>query len=275
MATVANRFGFMESSPDVLSGTPRAHAVDRWIFVFMAAWFIAVVFAGFIPDSLMKIEMVKAGLRPPFPLILHAHAVVMGSFLLVLLAQTWLMATGRREYHMQIGLVGYALAAVLVIVGFLLVPTMYGQVWDGAHHGPPQVREMLQKQLPVVDNIALLQYRIGILFPLFLAIAFRARGKNAGMHKRMMFLGTAMAMPAAIDRIIWIPHTMPASPLSVDLYTLAVVSPMFLWDVIRNRSVHPAYVIWLAVCLPFAVLLNLLWDTPWWHAMAPRIMGVG
>ena len=275
MATVANRFGINERKADVLSGTPRAHAIDRWIFVFMAVWFIAVVFAGFIPDSLMKIEMVKAGLRPPFPLILHAHAVVMGSFLLVLLAQTWLMATGRREYHMQIGLVGYALAAVLVIVGFLLVPTMYGQVWDGAHNGPPQVRELLQKQLPVVDNIALLQYRIGILFPLFLAIAFRARGRNAGLHKRMMFLGTAMAMPAAIDRITWIPHTMPASPLSVDLYTLAVVSPMFLWDVVRNRSVHPAYVIWLAVCLPFAVVLNFLWDTPWWHAMAPRLMGVG
>ena len=274
MATVANRSGFNERVADMLSGTPRAHAVDRWIFVFMAAWFIAVVLAGFIPDSLMKIEMVKAGLRPPFPLILHAHAVVMGSFLLVLLAQTWLMATGRREYHMQIGLVGYALAAVLVIVGFLLVPTMYGQVWDGAHHGPPQVREILQKQLPVVDNIALLQYRIGILFPLFLAIAFRARGKNAGMHKRMMLLGTAMAMPAAIDRIAWIPHTMPASPLSVDLYTLAIISPMFLWDIIRNRSVHPAYLIWLAVCLPFAVLINVLWDTDWWHAIAPRIMGV-
>ena len=275
MATIANRSGFNELRADVLSGTPRAHAVDRWIFVFMAAWFIAVTLTGFIPDSLMKVEMVKAGMRPPFPLILHAHAVVMGSFLLVLLTQTWLMATGRRQFHMQIGLVGYALAAVLVIVGFLLVPTMYGQVWNGAHYGPPQVREMLQKQLLVVDNIALLQYRIGILFPLFLAIAFRARGRNAGMHKRMMFLGTAMAMPAAIDRITWIPHTMPASPLSVDLYTLAVISPMFLWDVIRNRSVHPAYVIWLAVCLPFAVLINFVWDTPWWHAMAARIMGVG
>ena len=274
MATVVNRSGFREVRADVLSGTPRAHSVDRWIFVFMAVWFIAVTLTGFIPDSLMKIDMVKAGLRPPFPLILHAHALVMGSFLLVLLAQTWLMATGRREYHMQIGLVGYLLATLLVIVGFLLVPTMYGQVWDGAHHGLPQVREMLKKQLPVVDNIALLQYRIGILFPLFLAIAFRARGRNAGMHKRMMFLGTAMAMPAAIDRITWIPHTMPASPLSVDLYTLAVVSPMFVWDVIRNRSVHPAYVIWLAVCLPFAVLINVLWDTPWWHEMAPRIMGV-
>ena len=274
MATVAEAFGFKDKRPDILSGTPRAHAIDRWIFVFMALWFIAITLTGFIPDSMMKVGMVKAGMRPPFPIVLHMHAVVMGSFLLVLLAQTWLMATGRRAYHMQLGLIGYGLAALLVIVGFVLVPTMYAQVWNGAHFGPPQVREMLQKQLPIVDDIALLQYRIGILFPLFLIIAFRARGRNAGMHKRMMFLATAMATPAAFDRITWLPTTMPASPVGPDLYVLLAVAPMFLWDVVRNKAVHPAYVIWLAVNIPFAIAVHGLWDTPWWHEMAPRIMGV-
>ena len=89
-----------------LSGTPRAHAIDRWIFVFMAAWFIAIVLAGFIPDSIMKVGMVQAGARPPFPIVLHMHAVLMGSFLLLLLAQTVLMATGRRALHMRLGIVG-------------------------------------------------------------------------------------------------------------------------------------------------------------------------
>jgi len=274
VATLAKTPTIESERRDVLSGTPRAHAIDRWIFVFMALWFIAITLTGFIPDSIMKVGMVKAGLRPPFPIVLHMHAIVMGSFLLVLLAQTWLMATGKRAYHMQLGLLGYALAAVLVVVGLVLVPTMYGQVWNGAHFGPPEVREMLQKQLPVVDDIALLQYRIGLLFPLFLIIAFRARGRNAGMHKRMMFLATAMATPAAFDRITWLPTTMPASPVGPDLYVMLAVAPMFLWDVIRNRSVHPAYVIWLAVNIPFAIAVHGLWDTPWWHEMAPRIMGV-
>jgi len=274
VATLAKTPTIESERRDVLSGTPRAHTIDRWIFVFMALWFIAITLTGFIPDSIMKVGMVKAGLRPPFPIVLHMHAIVMGSFLLVLLAQTWLMATGKRAYHMQLGLLGYALAAVLVVVGLVLVPTMYGQVWNGAHFGPPEVREMLQKQLPVVDDIALLQYRIGLLFPLFLIIAFRARGRNAGMHKRMMFLATAMATPAAFDRITWLPTTMPASPVGPDLYVMLAVAPMFLWDVIRNRSVHPAYVIWLAVNIPFAIAVHGLWDTPWWHEMAPRIMGV-
>ena len=274
MATLAKTPAIESERRDLLSGTPRAHAIDRWIFVGMAVWFIAITLTGFIPDSMMKVGMVKAGLRPPFPIVLHMHAIVMGSFLLVLLAQAWLMATGRRAYHMQLGLLGYGLAALLVVVGLVLVPTMYGQVWTGAHFGPPQVREILQKQLPVVDDIALLQYRIGILFPLFLAIAFRARGRNAGMHKRMMFLATAMATPAAFDRITWLPTTMPASPVGPDLYVLFAIAPMFLWDVLRNRSVHPAYVIWLAINIPFAIAVHGLWDTPWWHQMAPRIMGV-
>jgi hypothetical protein len=275
MATATGTLGFKERLPDVLSGTPRAHAVDRWIFVFMAAWFIAIVLAGFIPDSLMKVGMVRAGLRPPFPLVLHMHAVLMGGFLLVLLAQTWLMATGRRAYHMQLGLVGYALAALLVVVGFVLVPTMYHQVWQGAQVAPPEVRDQMQGLVGIVENIMLLQLRIGILFPLFLAIAFKARGGNAGMHKRMMFLATVMALPAGIDRIPWLPHTMPASPLSVDLYTVLAISPMLIWDLVRNRGVHRAYWICLAVYLPFAVAVHGLWDTEWWHQTARQIMGVG
>jgi hypothetical protein len=67
---------------------------------------------------------------------------------------------------------------------------------------------------------------------------------------------------------------MPASPLSPDLYTLAAVSPMFFWDVIRNRSVHRAYWIWLGVFVPAALVVNALWDTPSWHATAKAIMGV-
>ena len=275
MATLADSRGFIERRPDRLSGTPRAHAVDRWIFVFMAVWFIAIVLAGFIPDSLMKIEMVKTGARPPFPLVLHMHAVLMGAFMLLLLGQAWLMATGRNALHMRLGLASLVVAPLLVIVGFVLVPTMYHQVWQGAQSAPPEMREQLQGVVRVVENIMLLQIRIGILFPLFLAIALLARSRDAGTHKRMMFLATAMALPAGIDRITWIPHTMPASPLSVDLYTLAAISPMLVWDVVRNRSVHRSYWIALALYLPFAVAVHALWGTEWWHQTARQLMGVG
>lgn len=274
MATVAENYGRSGRVDDVLTGTPRAHAIDRWIYVFTAASFIVICLAGFIPDSLGKIAAVQAGERPPFPLVLHMHAVLMGSFLLLLLAQTWLMATGRRALHMRLGLLAMVLAPALVIVGFILVPTTYHGLWDAAQAAPPAAREKIQQFISVLENIMLLQIRIGILFPLFLIIGLRARHGQAGLHKRMMILAVAMALPAGIDRIPWLPHTMPVSPLSPDLYTLLAVAPMFLWDVFRNRRVHEAYWIWLAVNIPFAIAVHGLWDTAWWHATARQIMGV-
>jgi hypothetical protein len=275
VATLAGKAFETERRPDVLSGTPRAHAIDRWIFVFMAAWFIAMVLTGFIPDSIMKVELVRTGQRPPFPLVMHMHAVLMGSFLLLLLAQTWLMATGRRAYHMQLGLVSFVLAPALVVVGFILAPTMYHQTWDLLQAAPPEAREKLSQALSFSENIKLVQLYVGLLFPLFLVIGLRARRKDAGLHKRMMILATAMPLPAGIDRIQWIPSTLPESPLSPIVYTMLAVSPMFVWDVIRNRSVHRAYWIWLGLFLPVAAVVNLLWDTPWWHATARWMMGVG
>ena len=217
MATVAGRLFQVGERADVLAGTPRAHALDRWIYVFTAASFIVVTLVGFIPDALMKIGLVQTGQRPPFPLVMHMHAVLMGSFLLLVLAQTWLMATGRNEYHMRLGIAAFILAPALVIVGFVLAPTMYYETWNLLQAAPPAARGKLQHVLSAKENILLLQTRIGILFPLFLTLGLAARGKDAGFHKRMMILAPAMALPAAIDRMQWLPTTLPASPLATDL----------------------------------------------------------
>jgi hypothetical protein len=274
MATVASPIFVKERRPDLLSGTPRAHALDRWIFVVMAVWYIVITLTGFIPDSIMKVGMIQAGQRPPFPIVLHVHAVLMGSFLLTLLAQTWLMATGRRALHMQLGIFAVALAVALVCVGLVLAPTMYYQTWNALQTAPAAAQPQLRELLSIKENILLLQMRIGILFPLFLAIGFRARAGNAGMHKRMMMLSLAPALAAGIDRITWLPTTMPVSNIGPDLWVLFAVSPMFVWDVVRNKRVHEAYWLWLVISLPFALFINAVWDTPWWHATARGILRV-
>ena len=274
MATIAAGNPRREPLPDVLSGTPRAHAIDRWIYVFMAVWYIAIVLVGFIPDSMMKVALVKAGARAPFPMVLHAHAVLMGSFLLVLLAQTWLMATGRKALHMQLGIFGAVLAAALVVVGFILAPTMYYQVWGGATFGPPEVRKALAPVVPLLENILLLQIAAGLMFAVFVTIGLTARERDCGLHKRMMFLAVALPLGAAISRMHWLPSTMPASPLSINLFVLVAVLPMLVWDVIRNRRVHRAYLMWFPTFVVVASAVNLAWDKPWWHATAKAIMRV-
>jgi hypothetical protein len=251
-----------------------SNAVDRWIYVFMAAWFIAITLTGFIPDSLAKLAAIEAGERPAFPLVLHVHSVLMGSFLLLLMMQTTLAATGRLQYHQRFGIAAVALAPAIVVAGFILIPTMHHQMWDGLQAAPPDAQAAMQGLLRSFNNIMLIQIRVGIVFPLLVLIALMARKSDAGLHKRMMFLAIAPALPAAFDRVTWLPHTLPESPLSPDLYILLAVAPMFIWDLVRTRSVHKAYWIWLAFMVPSSMLIHSLWDTDWWQATAPRLVGL-
>lgn len=274
MATVAGAAVGKLQRRDALSGTPRAHALDRWIYVITAASFVVIVLAGFIPSSLEKIAAVQSGARPPFPMLMHVHAALMGSFLLLLLAQTILVATGRCALHRRLGLVSMIIAPAMVIVGFALVPTIYHGLWGATLAAAPEARPAMEQTLSFVENIMLIQLRIGVLFPVFIGIALWARSRDSGLHKRMMILATAMALPAGIDRIPWLYTSLPASPVTPDLYMLLAISPMVVWDLMRNRTVHRAYWIWLAINLPFAVAVHGLWDTPWWHATARQLMGV-
>src|SRR4051812_39872525 len=190
MATVAKGVPARRPPEDVPSGAPGAHAVDGWFFGAMAACFITIVLIGFIPDSIIKVGIIQAGGRPPFPPILHAHAVLMGSFLLLLLAQSVMMATGRCALHKQVGMAAFVLVPALVVVGIILAPTIYHQIWDAAHSGPPQLREAMTPVVSRLENILLLQIHAGVLFGLFMAMALSVRHANSGFHKRMVFLAT-------------------------------------------------------------------------------------
>jgi len=166
------------------------------------------------------------------------------------------------------------LVPALVLVGFILVPTIYHSAWYAAQSAPPAARAQLEQLVLRRDNIMLIQLRVGILFSLFIALGLRARGKDGAFHKRMMILAAATPLPAAIDRMEWLPTTLPATLLSTDLYLLALVSPLFIWDVVRTRTINRAYFVWLGAYLAVSVILYSAWDTSWWHATAPRLMGV-
>lgn len=261
---------------DHLVGTARAGAIDRWIYVFMAVFFLAITLTGFIPDAQSKIAAVQAHQRPPFPIALHFHAVLMGSYLLLLLAQTTLVATGRSAQHRKLGVLTVIVGGALVVVGLWLVPTMYHQIWNAAQTAPSPVKEkLLTQDIPGFDNIILLQLRIGILFPLLLALAVAARNTHPGVHKRLMILAITPALAAALDRITWLPTTLPASPVGSDLWVLAAVSPMFVWDVARNKSIHRGWWVFAICAAPLTAAVYLLWNTPWWHQTVHTMMGVG
>jgi hypothetical protein len=119
--------------------------IDRWIFVFMAAFFVVTTLVGFIPDVIDKAAAIRAGERPPWPIVAHVHAVVMGSWLLLLLAQTLLMATRRRSFHKQLGMAAVVMAPAVVVAGFFMMTTMYHFNWALLQTAPPDVAEVGKK----------------------------------------------------------------------------------------------------------------------------------
>jgi hypothetical protein len=271
MTTLARPI-FETEQPDRWTGQSRSHSIDRWIFVFTAASFVAIILIGFIPDSFSKIAAIKSGARPPFPPLMHVHSVLMGSFMMLLLGQTWLAATGRIRWHMQMGILSAVLVPALVVVGMLLAQIIYRESVVLAQTATPDAKAALDAIVARKENILLNQIRIMTLFPLFVLMALAARKTDAGFHKRMMILATAIALPPAINRMTWLPSTFPVNNISTELYALLAVTPMFVWDVVRNKMVHKAYLIWAAITLPVALLVGWLWNTPYWHASARQIL---
>lgn len=213
----------------------------------------------------------RAGVRPPFPLILHVHAVLMASLLLLLLAQTILMATGRRERHQWLGRAMMVLAPAIFVVWLILVPTIYHQWWYAAH--APGASEPVRKFALALNDILLGQIRVAVLFPLFIFIALRARRTDPGLHKRMMILAIATLLAPALNRMWWLPKPFPG-PITTDFYVLLAVLPMFVWDLIRTHTIPRAYLIWISCFAVAAVPVYALTGSAWWAATARHLMRV-
>jgi hypothetical protein len=276
VATAADEFREAGPARPLGETTAIVRFIDRWLYVIMAALFVATALAGFVPASLFKVTAMQAGERAWFPPVAHVHAALMGTWLLLLLLQAWLMATGRRAAHWKIGAAGLAVVPAMVIAGAMLVIPTHEQLAGALAAAPPAGgRFRLLSSPETASNILLAQLRMGIVFVASVAWALTVRRTNPGVHKRLMFLGTAALLPPAFARIAFLPNTMPDSPLGQDLYTLVWIAPMLLWDLYRQRAIHRAYWIWLSLFAPVSLALYWLWGHPAWLSLAPRIVGVG
>lgn len=262
-------------SPRPTEGTPAiVRFIDRWLYVIMAALFVATALAGFVPASIFKVTAMLAGERPWFPPVAHVHALLMGTWLLLLLLQAWLMATHRRQLHWKVGVLSLAVVPAMVVAGAMLVLATHEQLAGVLAAGSPAGgRFRLLASADSANNILLTQMRMGIVFVACVAWALTVRRTNSGVHKRLMFLGTAVLLTPAFARMTFLPNTMPDSPLGQDLYTLLWISPMLLWDLYRQRTIHRAYLIWLSLFAPLSLVVHWLWGDPVWQALAPQIVG--
>jgi hypothetical protein len=245
---------------------------DRWIWVFMAALLVAITLAGFVPDSIHRIRAVQANQSSPFPWFLHVHAVVMGSWLLLLVAQAALIGTGRRLWHMSLGVASLVLAPLV----FAMMVVMAGWVW--AQVGAAPAEAPLAAISAGITFVLTVQGRAIVLFAAFYIWAFRTRVTNADTHKRMMVLATWSMLDAGIARIPGSNELGAALGLTGNdighVWLLVTLLPALLYDLIRHRRIHYAWVAGLAMFLPFAVAAHYLQTAPlWWQQIVAGLTG--
>jgi len=262
--------------PTAAATAPRSFAsfIDHWMFVIMAALFLATALAGFIPDSLQMLQKVDVGQHPPVHPLLHVHAGLMGTWLVLLLVQSTLMATGRRTFHKQLGMVAVAYVPAIVVVGALVVKVFVEQNFPLFASMAPAEAAAARTQ---VFSLVLYLIREGLLFFILMSWALLARRTDTQLHKRLIILATVLPLTAAFERLAGVglfPRFGLYSEGFWDVCCLLWIMPMFLWDLARSGKVHRAYLIWLTLFGVTAIPVHLLRETAWWNAAAARLLGV-
>jgi hypothetical protein len=164
--------------------------------------------------------------------IFYVHGVAFAAWLLLLLAQTTLVSTGRVAVHRRLGLVGAGLAVAMVVLGIV-----------GSLIAAARPNGFIDIPAPPLQFLVV-PFNIIVLFGVFVALGIANR-RNPQTHKRLMILGTIAIMEAGIGR--W-PFAFMNSPspipglgmieLCVDLFLV----PLLVWDVFSRGKPHPVTV---------------------------------
>lgn len=188
---------------------------------------------------------------PVLPLMVHLHGLVMSAWVVLFVLQTRLVAAHRVDLHRRLGIVG---AVLLVLVPVMGVITAIHAARLGHSPGPPPL--------------------VFLSVPLFNILAFSvlagsglALRRRSDWHRRLMLAATLNFLPPATGRIALQYTHLPNLPVafgSVDVILLACV----VYDTVRNRRLHPAFVLGLAVTLAWQAAVLGFGRTPQWAHVA-------
>ncbi len=171
------------------------HTYDNVFFSAMAALFLVFVFIGFAPTYYL------AGLfRAHLPnLLVHIHGAVFSAWILLFITQTSLVAWGRVDVHRRLGMLGFGLACLMVVLGLLVSADQLAR--HTASPGTDTVESVRAfYAVPLADML---------MFATFVYLGYRNRVRPT-VHKRLMLFATLTLLDAAFDRWhIFDPYSLP------------------------------------------------------------------
>ena len=220
----------------------------RRFYVGVAIAVLITVFLGFSRSYFLKAYFGT----PELSLHVHIHGLVFTSWVLLFLAQTTLVATGRTDLHRKLGVGGAVLAALLLIVG---TTTAVLRVKGGGSSPIPGVPPLSFLAVPLFDMV---------VFAILISAGLMLRNRP-DTHKRLMTLATIALMSAPIARI---PGVLRAGPPGFFGLTDLFIVAMLVYDLATRRKVHPA-TIWGGLVIVASQPLRLMISgTPAWLAFA-------
>jgi len=245
----------------ITSAAGDSQLAERRFYSRMALFLIALVFLGFAPSFYLR-GYVPSYPRPnpTLPLSVLLHGGLFTLWMLLVVAQTQLVAAGRRDIHMTLG-------ALTVLIAVALIPVMYlTTVWQVARANQP----------PFTDPVTWTVIPLAVIIP-FAVLLWQgwAHRRNAQWHKRLMLSAAILIVAGpAIGRLPLAPPTLAGFTFQVIL-GLALFIPLFVWDRRTQGHVHPAT--WLGFtmgAISVFVPLAVFWTGADWASIAARLPGV-
>lgn len=181
---------------------------DRLFYTAVPVLLAAVVFVGFAPTYYLKPAFGTPALAPLY----HVHGLLFTCWMLLLVAQTTLVAVRRTDIHRKLGVTGGWLAAAMAVMA-LLVTRDLGQRGSA----PPGVDPL---------SFLVVPFATILVFPLLVGAALVLRRKPE-LHKRLMLIATLELVPAGVAR--WAMFA-PYGPLAYFGLTDLVVVAMLGYD---------------------------------------------
>jgi hypothetical protein len=152
-------------------------------FAGMAAVILVSVFVGFA-----KSYYLAGVFKAPLPnLLVHIHGAVFSSWILLLITQISLVSAGRVDVHRRLGLLGFGLACLMVVLGLLVATDSMARHYKAGEQG---IEGRAFYAIPISGML---------MFSTLIFCAFRNRF-NPVVHKRLILIATFAILDAAFDR---------------------------------------------------------------------------
>jgi hypothetical protein len=162
---------------------------ERRFFTGMALAMAAVTFVGFAPTYYLA--AFNDGPRPLLSPSVHLHGALCTAWILLLILQTRLIASGRRALHKRLGVAGATIAAAVVVSGVFV-----------ALHSQRRVHtEATADTLADPYVFLIFPFSSVGLFAVFVALGVLNR-QRADAHKRWMILATSSLIIPALARTV-------------------------------------------------------------------------